>query len=66
VHVEALVVLGKTIAIHGKNMVIAQVEGASGERDADEAPPSGAPAWELPISVSCPIVHSCIHRRETR
>jgi hypothetical protein len=64
--VEAFVVFGETIAIHGENMVIAQVERASGEWKADEASPSGAPAWELPISVSCPIVHSCIHRRETR
>jgi hypothetical protein len=64
--VEVFVVLGEPIAIHGKNMIIAQVERASGEREGDEPSSAGASARESLISGFSSAIHVVTHRRETR
>jgi hypothetical protein len=64
--VEAFIILGEAIAIYGKDMVIPQVERASGKRDRNETSPAGTSPREALVSGFCPAIHLCIHRRETK
>jgi hypothetical protein len=55
--IEALVILGETIAIDSKDMVITHVERASGEGGGKEPSPARASPWEPLISGFCPAIH---------